>query len=51
LGVDLPPEADFTEFEVPEAITEEGGVFKFEIIARNGLNNTAVETCFEVVAP
>jgi hypothetical protein len=46
-AVDLPP--DVTEFEVPPAITEAGGVFKFEIIARNTRrNNTAIESCFIV---
>ncbi len=46
-AIDLPPE--ITEFEVPESITAEGGVFKFEIIARTtDLNNTAVESCFIV---
>ena len=47
IAVDLEP--DVTEFEVPEAITAEGGVFKFEIIARTAdNNNTAVESCFIV---
>lgn len=46
-AVDLPP--DVTEFLVPLDITANGGVFKFEIIARTAdLNNTAVESCFVV---
>jgi hypothetical protein len=46
-AVDLPP--TLTEFEVPTAITDAGGVFKFEIIARtDALNNTAIESCFVV---
>jgi hypothetical protein len=46
-GVDLPPEV--TEFVVPAGIVAHGGTFKFEIIARAGnLNNTAIESCFEV---
>ena len=46
-AVDLPPTV--TEFEVPLAITAEGGEFKFEIIARtSALNNTAIESCFLV---
>lgn len=46
-GVDLPP--DVTEFEIPEAVTEPGGEFKFEIIARTeDGNNTAIESCFVV---
>ena len=46
-AVDLPPTA--TEFEVPAEITQTGGTFKFEIIARTSeLNNTAVESCFIV---
>ena len=32
LSVDLPPTV--TEFEIPRSITDTGGVFKFEIIAR-----------------
>ena len=47
LGVDLSP--TMTEFQVPEAVTASGGVFKFEIIARTSrLNNTAIESCFVV---
>lgn len=47
LSMDLPP--DVTEFVIPESITEGGGVFKYEIIARTeNLNNTAVETCFVI---
>lgn len=47
LGVDLPPTV--TEFDVPESITANGGLFKLEIIARTAkLNNTAVESCFIV---
>jgi hypothetical protein len=47
LSLDLPPSV--TEFEVPAGVTDEPGVYKFEIIARaaNG-NNTAVESCFQV---
>jgi len=46
-AVDLPPE--LTGFEVPALITDLGGEFKFEIIARTSdLNNTAVESCFVV---
>ena len=45
LSVDLPPEV--TEFEIPTSITDLGGVFKFEIIARTSTgNNTAIESCF-----
>lgn len=45
LSVDL--EADVTEFPVPDAFLNDGGVWKYEIIARTeGGNNTAVETCF-----
>jgi hypothetical protein len=47
LSLDLPPKA--TEFEIPASITDAGGVFKFEIIARTSTgNNTAVESCFRV---
>lgn len=47
LSVDLPPTV--TEFEVPTSITDLGGVFKFEIIARTSTgNNTAVENCFRM---
>ncbi len=46
-AVDLPPTV--TEFEVPTEITQAGGTFKFEIIARTSdLNNTAIENCFIV---
>lgn len=46
-SVDLPPTV--TAFEVPSAITDLGGEFKFEIIARTTTgNNTAIESCFEV---
>ncbi len=45
--VDLP--ADMTEFEVPEAVTQWPGTYKFEILARStAFNNTAVESCFIV---
>lgn len=45
LSVDLEP--DVTEFPVPDAFLNDGGVWKYEIIARTqGGNNTAVETCF-----
>jgi hypothetical protein len=44
-SIDLPP--DVTEFEVPAGVTDRGGQFKFEIIARTSAgNNTAVESCF-----
>ena len=47
LSVDLPPTV--TQFEIPRSITDTGGVFKFEIIARTSTgNNTAIESCFEV---
>ena len=47
VGVDLP--SDVTGFEIPASITEGGGVFKYEIIARTeDGNNTAVETCFVI---
>jgi hypothetical protein len=47
LSLDLPPSV--TEFEVPEGVTSQPGVYKFEIIARaTNLNNTAIESCFEV---
>ena len=50
LSVDLPP--NVTEFEVPTAITALGADFKFEIIVRTSAgNNTAIESCFEVVTP
>ncbi len=45
LSVDLEP--DVTEFPVPDAFLNDGGVWKYEIIARTeGGNNTAVESCF-----
>ena len=47
LSIDLPPTV--TAFEIPRSITDVGGVFKFEIIARTSTgNNTAIESCFEV---
>jgi len=47
LSLDLPPSV--TEFTIPASITDAGGVFKFEIIARTSTgNNTAVESCFKV---
>jgi len=47
LSVDLPPTV--TEFEIPTSLTDLGGVFKFEIIARTSTgNNTAVENCFRM---
>ena len=47
LSVDLPPPV--TEFEIPRSITDAGGVFKFEIIARTSTgNNTAIESCFQM---
>lgn len=47
LSVDLP--ATITEFEIPARITDAGGQFKFEIIARTSSgNNTAMESCFIV---
>ncbi len=47
LSLDLPPSV--TEFEIPTIITDLGGVFKFEIIARTSTgNNTAVESCFRM---
>jgi hypothetical protein len=50
LSLDLPPEV--TQFEVPTAVTSLGNDFKFEIIVRTtDGNNTAIETCFEVVNP
>jgi hypothetical protein len=48
LSLDLPP--DVTAFEVPAAVTSLGSRFKFEIIVRTTSgNNTAVESCFDVV--
>jgi hypothetical protein len=50
LSLDLPPEV--TQFEVPTAVTDLGSDFKFEIIVRTSAgNNTAIESCFEVVNP
>jgi hypothetical protein len=50
LSLDLPPGA--TEFEIPASLTPLPGVYKFEIIARTSAgNNTAVESCFRLVAP
>jgi hypothetical protein len=50
LSLDLPPEV--TQFEVPSAVTSLGDDFKFEIIVRTtDGNNTAIESCFEVVNP
>jgi hypothetical protein len=47
LSVDLPPAV--TRFEIPRSLTDTGGLFKFEIIARTSTgNNTAIESCFEV---
>jgi len=47
LSLDLPP--TMTEFEIPRSITDAGGVFKFEIIARTSTgNNTAIESCFRI---
>jgi hypothetical protein len=47
LSVDLAPTV--TEFEIPRSITDAGGEFKFEIIARTSTgNNTAIESCFRV---
>jgi hypothetical protein len=48
ISVDLEP--DVTEFPIPDAFLSEPGVWKYEIIARTeGGNNTAVETCFELL--
>jgi hypothetical protein len=50
LSLDVPPEV--TQFEVPTAVTTLGNDFKFEIIVRTtDGNNTAIESCFEVVNP
>jgi hypothetical protein len=50
LSLDLPP--DVTQFEVPTAVTDLGNDFKFEIIVRTSAgNNTAIESCFEVLNP
>ena len=47
LSLDLPPTV--TEFEIPASLTDAGGVFKFEIIARTSTgNNTAIENCFRM---
>lgn len=44
---DLPPTA--TEMIVPETFTDEGGIFKLEILVKEESGNqTAVETCFTV---
>lgn len=41
---------DVTEFQIPDAFLSDTGVWKYEVIARTaGGNNTAVETCFELV--
>ncbi len=47
VSVELPP--DQTSIEIPEAFTDLGDEFKFEILVRadNG-NQTAVESCFEI---
>jgi len=48
LSLDLPP--NVTQFEVPVGVTSLGTSFKFEIIVRTSTgNNTAVESCFNVV--
>jgi hypothetical protein len=48
LSLDLPP--NVTQFEVPAGVTSLGASFKFEIIVRTSTgNNTAVESCFNVV--
>jgi hypothetical protein len=48
LSLDLPP--DVTQFAVPAGVTSLGTSFKFEIIVRTSTgNNTAVESCFNVV--
>ena len=47
LAITLP--ATITQFDVPTAVTDGGGQFKFEIIARTSTgNNTAIESCFQV---
>lgn len=47
LSIDLLPTV--TEFEIPRSITDAGGVFKFEIIARTSTgNNTSMESCFRM---
>lgn len=48
ISVDL--DSDTTEFSIPDAFLSEPGVWKYEIIARTeGGNNTAVETCFDLL--
>lgn len=48
LALDLP--STVTEFEIPATVTRPAGEFKFEIIVRTSAgNNTAVESCFEVL--
>ena len=48
ISVDLG--SDTTEFPIPDAFLSEAGIWKYEIIARtDGGNNTAVETCFELL--
>jgi hypothetical protein len=49
-AVDLPTDpVEVTQFMVPSEIISQGGVFKFEIIARTETgNNTAIENCFIV---
>ncbi len=48
ISVDL--DADVTEFPVPDAFLSATGVWKYEVIARTeGGNNTAVESCFELI--
>jgi hypothetical protein len=45
-SMDLPPSA--TSIEVPAGVTDAGGTFKLEIIARTADgNNTAIESCFQ----
>jgi hypothetical protein len=47
LSLDLPPTV--TAFEVPTAVTNPSGTFKFEIIVQTATgNNTAIESCFIV---
>jgi hypothetical protein len=47
IAVDLPRTQ--TSFRVPTELTDSGGMFKVEIIARTSTgNNTAIETCFRV---
>ncbi len=46
-GIDLEPSV--TQFTVPSEMTDMGGTFKFEIIARTDTgNNTAIESCYTV---